>query len=713
MKLRKCVCAVLLAFFAISALPLTTLADEGMWPFNNVPKAEIKRRYGFDVTDVWLRKVQLASVRFNNGASGSFVSPEGLVLTNHHVASGAVQKLSTPQHDYIKTGFYAQTRAEELKAPDLELNVLVSIEDVTARVNEAVKTDMTAAEANATRRAGIAAIEKDSMAATKLRSEVVTFYRGGQYQLYRYKRYTDVRVVFAPEYAVAFFGGDSDNFTYPRHSLDIAFLRVYENDKPLNVENYLSWSASGVRENGLVFLSGHHFSTARLNTVAHLEFMRDTVLPFTIRQLSRQRETLLQYSAQGEEQARRAREDLFGTDNSLKRAHGQLEGLQNKLLMSKKRQAEDTLRTQVSTDPKRQKEYGEAWQAIAKGRKELQASFLEISFMESGFANTELFGFARTLVRLATENTKPNSERLPEYTEARRASLELNLFSTTPIYEDFEKMKMGGSLSHLRDELGAEHPLVKKILDGKSPEARAKELIEGTRLQDVPYRRQLAAGGLKVIEESSDPIIVLARSIDPEARRGRKFYEPILSVERANYAKIARVLYEVEGTKLYPDATSTLRLSYGTVKGYRENGNRVVPFTLFSGLYQRETAHANQPPYKLPARWIEGKSKLKLNLPLNFISTTDSVGGCSGSPMVNKNAEIVGVNFDGNIQSLVGNFIYDVAQNRSIAVDSRGIIEVLTKLYGANRIVDELTRVPLREAANTNLPWSRFSRMSQ
>ncbi|MCA1565797.1 MAG: S46 family peptidase [Acidobacteria bacterium] len=671
---------------------VTTLADEGMWPFNNVPKAEIKRRYGFNVTDAWLRKVQLASVRFNNGASGSFVSPDGLVLTNHHVASSAVQQLSTPGNDYIKNGFYARTRAAELKAPDLEINVLVNIEDVTARVSGAVKTDMTAVEANATRRAEIAAIEKTSLAATNLRSEVVTLYRGGQYHLYRYKTYTDVRVAFVPEYAIAFFGGDADNFTYPRYSLDIAFLRVYEHGKPLKADNHLNWSESGVRENELVFLSGHHGSTARLNTVAHLEFMRDIALPFSLKQLSRQRETLLKYSAQGEEQERRAREDLFGTENSLKRIRGQFEGLQNNFLIAKKRQGEDALRRQLSIDPRRQKEYGEAWQEIARGREEFQSRFVEISFLETDFANTTLFGFARTLVRLATENAKPNAERLPEYTEARRASLELNLFSPAPIYKDFEKIKIAGLLSHLRDELGVEHPLVRKILDGKMPEARAEELIEGTQLQDAAYRKRLAANGLKVIEESTDPIIVLARSIDPDARSARKFYEPILSVERANYAKIARALYEVEGTKLYPDATSTLRLSYGAVKGYREKDKRIPPFTMFSGLYQRSKHHTNQPPYKLPRRWIERKSTLELNLPLTFVTTNDSVGGCSGSPVVNKNAEIVGVIFDGNIQSLAGHFIYNDAQNRAIAVDSRGIIDALTKLYGATRIADELTK---------------------
>jgi hypothetical protein len=693
MKLRKCCCAFLVAFFSLQALNLRCLADEGMWPFNNVPRAEIKRRYGFEVTDDWLRKVQLASVRFNSGASGSFVSPDGLVLTNHHVASPAVQKMSTPENDYVKNGFYARTRDEELKAPDLELNVLVSSEEVTARVNGTVKAGMTAAEAGAARQAEIAAIEKESLAATNLRSDVVTLYRGGQYHLYRYKTYKDVRLVFVPEASVAFFGGDPDNFTYPRYTLDIAFFRVYENGQPLRAENYLKWTDSGAEENDLVFISGHPGTTARLNTVAHLEFLRGMVQPFILRQLKRQRVTLLEYSARGEEQARRAQADLFGTENSLKRTAGQYEGLQDRRLLPKKQRAEDALRRSVSADPRKQKEYGDAWQAIAKGRAEFRSRFAEISLLESAIGfNTTLFNFARTLVRLADENIKPDASRLPEYIQARRASLELNLFSAAPIYKDFEQTKLAGSLTFLRDELGAAHPLVEKILRGRTPEARAEELIAGTRLHDVAYRRELAAGGLKAIEQSADPMIVLARLIDPESRAGRKFYEPVLSVERENYAKIARALYEVEGTRLYSDATFTLRLSYGAVKGYKEDGKSVPAFTTLAGLYRRAAEHKHAPPYNLPERWTERASKLRLDTPLNFVSTNDSVGGGSGSPVINREGRLVGVIFDGNRQSLVGHFIYDEAQNRAISVDARGIIEALTKIYDANRLADELTK---------------------
>ncbi|HXG91533.1 MAG TPA: S46 family peptidase [Blastocatellia bacterium] len=693
MNLKKLFTALLVALFAASTVNLA-LADEGMWPFNNVPKAEIKKRYGFDVSDAWLKKVQLASVRFNNGGSGSFVSPDGLVLTNHHVASDTLQKISTPEKDYVKEGFYARTRAEEVKAPDLELNQLISIEDVTARVNAAVKPGMSDAEANAARRAEIANIEKESNEKTGLRSDVVTLYQGGQYNLYRYKRYTDVRLVFAPEFGIAFFGGDPDNFNFPRYDLDMALFRVYENNQPVKTENYFKWSKVGAKEGELVFVSGHPGSTARLNTVAHLEYLRDYGLPYTLKYLNRLHDVLSKYSAQGEEQARRAQEELFSIENSLKAFRGQYEGLQDKTIMAKKQSREDALRRAVAADPRKQKEYGDAWDNIARGRKAFVSYFRELSLIENeaGF-NSELFGIARTLVRLAAESAKPNADRLPEYTDARRASLELNLYSPAPIYDDFEKMKLADSLAFMRDELGADHAVVKKALAGKTPEARAAELISGTKLKDVAFRKHLAAGGAKGIEESTDPMIVLARSIDAEARAVRKRYESeVQANERANYAKIARALFEIEGTKLYPDATFTLRLSYGAVKGYPENGKHVPPFTTFAGLYERAAQHQNKFPFELPQRWIDKKSALDLNTPYNFVSTNDTTGGNSGSPVFNKDAELVGLLFDGNIYSLVGNFIYDDTQNRSVMVDVRAMMEALHKIYGATELADELSK---------------------
>lgn len=693
MKIKKLLSALFISLFAASSLPLAR-ADEGMWTFNNVPRTAIKQRYGFEVTDAWLKKVQLASVRFNSGGSGSFVSADGLVLTNHHIASDVLQKISTAENDYNKEGFYARTREQEVKAPDLELNQLISIEDVTEQVNSAAGAGASPAEANAARRAAIANIEKQSTEKTGLRSDVITLYQGGQYNLYRYKKYTDVRLVFAPEFAIAFFGGDPDNFNFPRYDLDMALFRVYENDKPLKVENYFKWSKEGAKEGDLVFVPGNPGSTARLNTVAHLEYLRDHGLPFVVKLLNRQHEVLGRYRSLGEEQARRAQEDFLRIENSLKALRGELEGLQDKALIARKAKAEESLRRTVAADSKKQNDYGDAWDNIAKGRAGLKSYYKQISLIGNGAGfNSDLFVVARTLVRLAAESAKPNAERLPEFTGSRRASLELSLYSPAPIFEDLEKVKLADSLAFMRDELGADDPTVKSVLGGKPPEVRAAELIDGTKLKDIAYRKQLGAGGVKAIEESTDPLIAVARSIDPEARALRKRYEAeVQANERANYARVSRALFDVEGTKLYPDATFTLRLSYGAVKGYQENGKRVPAFTNFAGLYKRSVEHGNKFPFELPRRWIDKKSALNLSTPFNFVSTNDIIGGNSGSPVINKNAELVGLIFDGNIQSLVGSFVYDETQNRAVSVDTRAMMEALRKMYGAKEAADELVK---------------------
>ena len=693
MKLRKFFSALLLALFSLQTLHVTALADEGMWPFNNVPRAEIKKKYGFEVTDEWLNKVRLASVRFNNGGSGSFVSPNGLVLTNYHIVEDIVGEVSTPQKDLAKEGFVAKTRAEEIKAPSLELNVLQSIEDVTARVNGAVKAGTTDAEAFKARGAEIAAIEAESLKATGLRSDVVTLYQGGQYNLYRYNKYTDVRLVFVPEFQAAFFGGDPDNFNFPRFNIDMALVRVYENDQPVRPEHYFKWSTAGAKEGSLVFVTGNPGSTSRLDTVAHLEQLRDTSIPIIIRLLERREAMLKKYMSMGEEQTRQAQNDLNGVQNALKVYRGQLGGLKDASLMARKTKEEQALRKSIAANPERQKLYGDAWDAIAKAHKAYPSFIRERRIFEQmGGFNSTAFEFARTLVRLAAENEKPNAERLPEYTDARRASLELGLYSPAPIHEDFEKLKLADSLGFMVELLGADNALVKQVLDGKSPEARANELITGTKLKDVEFRKELAKGGKAAIEASNDPMIVVARLIDPKAREVRKRYESELTgVERANYSKIARALFETEGTKLYPDATFTLRLSYGAVEGYMENGKKVPPFTTLGGLYARSDAFKHEFPYNLPARWTEKKKDINLETPFNFVSTNDIIGGNSGSPTINQNGELVGLIFDGNIQSLVGDFMYDGSVNRAISVDSRGMLEVLKKVFNANEIAAELT----------------------
>ncbi|HJQ26964.1 MAG TPA: S46 family peptidase [Blastocatellia bacterium] len=693
MNAKRRFSAMLIALLSLSIIPRAR-ADEGMWAFNNIPREAIKKRYGFEVTDAWLKRVQLGSVRFNNGGSGSFVSPDGLVLTNHHIASDTLQKISSAEKDYIKDGFYAPTRDKEVKAPDLELNVLMSIEDVTDRVNAAVRPEMSGAEAAAARRAAIAAIEKESSEKTGLRSDVVTLYQGGQYNLYRYKKYTDVRLVFAPELKIAFFGGDPDNFNYPRYDLDMALFRVYENDRPVHSDNYFKWSKTGAKDGELVFVSGHPGSTSRLNTMAHLEYLRDYGIPFTLRVYERIHALLDKYGALGEEQARRAQEEKFLIENSLKAFRGELAGLKDATLMARKQKDEEMLRHAVAADPQRQKAYGDAWDNIARGRRELPSYSRQYALIEGGAGfNSDLFGVARTLVRLAVESQKPDAQRLPEYSDARRASLELELYSPAPIYADFEKMKLADSLAFMRDELGADDRVVKRALAGKTPEARAAELIDGTKLADVAYRKQLAAGGVTAINESSDPMIRLARDIDEAGRALRKRYESeVQSNERANYAKIARARFEIEGTKIYPDATFTLRLSYGAVKGYEENGKWLAPFTTIGGLYEHAARHGNKDPYEVPASWMKKKTALDLKTPFNFVSTADIIGGNSGSPVLNKNGELVGLIFDGNIESLVGDFIYDETQNRAVSVDVRAMIEALGKVYGAREVLAELTK---------------------
>jgi hypothetical protein len=692
MKLRRFLSALLLALFSLQTLHVTALADEGMWTFNNVPRAEIKKKYGFEITDEWLKKVQLASVRFNNGGSGSFVSPNGLVLTNYHIVEDIVNEVSTPQKDLAKEGFVAKTRADEIKAPSLELNQLISIEDVTTRVNGAVKADATVAEAFAARRAEMSAIEAESTKATGLRSDVVTLFQGGQYNLYRYKVYTDVRLVFVPEFQAAFFGGDPDNFNFPRYNIDMALVRVYENDQPVHPDNYFKWSTTGAREGSLVFVTGNPGGTSRLNTVAHLEELRDASIPIVIRLLEHQEAMLKKYMAMGEEQTRQAQNELNSVQNALKVYRGRLQGLKDPALMARKKQEEQALRKAIAAKPEEQKKYGDAWDAIAKAHQTYPSYIKERRiFDQLGGFNSTLFGFARILVRLADESAKPNGERLPDYTDARRASLELELYSPAPIHEDFEKLKLADSLAFMVELLGADNALVKQVLNGKTPEARAEEMIAGTKLKDPEARKELAKGGKAAIDASTDPMIVVARLIDPKARELRKRYDnEVIGVERSNYSKIARALFDLQGNKIYPDATFTPRLSYGAVEGYMENGKKVQPFTTLGGLFARSDQFKHEFPYNLPPRWVEKKKDINLNTPFNFVSTNDIIGGNSGSPTINQNGELVGLIFDGNIQSLIGDYVYDESVNRAISVDSRGMLEVLRKVFGANEIAAEL-----------------------
>jgi hypothetical protein len=670
----------------------TVEADEGMWVFNNLPKKQLKEKYGFEPTDEWVNHVMKSSVRFNSGGSGSFVSSTGLVLTNHHVGADTLHKISTGEHDYYKEGFYAKKPQDEAPAPDLELNVLQSIEDVTERVNAAVKPEMSPGEAFAARRAIMSTIEKESLDRTGLRSDVVTLYQGGQYHLYRFKKYTDIRLVFAPEFDIAFFGGDPDNFEYPRYDLDVCLFRAYENDKPAKVEHFLKWSKAGAGDGELVFVSGHPGRTSRLNTMAALKFMRDVRAPYTLNLLRRREIMLQQFSMDGEEQARIAKEELFSIQNSRKAYVGRIAGLQDPGIMGKKEADEKALRAKVDGDGRMKAAYGSAWDKIAQAQKDYAEIIRERSVLELGQGfYSELFGIARTLVRMAEEDQKPNPERFREFSAAARESLEQQLFSTAPIYTDFEIAKLTDSLTLLGEMLGCDHPIVKKVMNNKGPDARAAELVRNTKLADATERKRIAKGGQKAIDESKDPMILLAKLVDPDARALRKkFEEKVEEVERQGYAQIAKAVFDTQGTSQYPDATFTLRLSYGSVKGYEESGRAIAPWTTMGGTYDHANKHGNKDPWKLPERWYYSQNKIDHNTPFNFVSTCDIIGGNSGSPVINRNAEFVGIIFDGNIQSLVGDFVFDVTQNRAVAVHSASITESLRKIYDAGALADEL-----------------------
>jgi hypothetical protein len=686
--------ATLLTFFALGSIPVH--ADEGMWLFNNPPRRILKEKYNFEPSDKWLEHVQKSSVRFNSGGSGSFVSANGLVMTNHHVGADALQKFGDKDHNYLRDGFYARTPADEKRCLDLELNVLMSIEDVTERVNAAVKADQKPDEAALARRKVMAEIEKESLDKTGLRSDVVTLYQGGQYHLYRFKKYTDVRLVFAPEQQIAFYGGDPDNFEYPRFDLDMCFFRVYENDKPAKIEHFLTWSDRGAAENELVFVSGHPGRTDRLGTVTELEFLRDQAYPFQLQRLYRLEVLLTAYSGTSDENARRARELLFSVQNSRKARDGGLAGLLDPNIMAKKMTAEKDFREALSKNVTLS-ETGTAWDRVA-GALKIQSSILRpYSLLEGargrpGGFNSTLFEIARTLVRSAAERDKPNGERLREYRDSNKESLEFQLFSEEPLYDDFEILTLADSLTWMAEQFGADDKFVQEVLAGKSPRARANELVAGCKIKEVAERKRLYQGGQKAIDESSDPMVVLAKQVDARARAVRKTMESdVDEVKRQAYAQIAKAKYALEGANSYPDATFTLRLAFGTVKGYDENGSYVPFETTFAGLYQRADEHHDKPPFDLPPRWKEGKSKLDLTTPFNFVCTADIIGGNSGSPVINKEGEVVGLIFDGNIQSLVLDFVYTEDQARAVAVHSRGIVEALRKLYDAGALADELT----------------------
>ncbi len=667
--------------FSLLSLLGSLQADEGMWLFNGLPLEQFKSKYGFEPTAEWTDHLMKSSVRFNVGGSASFVSSNGLVLTNHHVGSDTLNKLSTKENNYYEDGFLAKNFDEELKAPDLELNQLIEITDVTDQVNQSVKDNMSPGEAAAARQTAISKIEQTATDQSGLRSDVVALYGGARYHLYQYKKYTDVRLVWAPESAIAFFGGDADNFEYPRYCLDACLFRVYEDGKPANVDHFLKWSDNGAKNDELVFVSGNPGSTSRIYTMAALKYERDHYLPYVLDFIRRREILLQQFGLNSTESARIARDGLFGFQNARKARMGMLQGLQDPALMHAKQQAEQRILAQVKEDPKL-KQYAAAWDKIAEVQQQ------KAKRLGTGISlNTRLFNIAQTLVQMSDEDKKPSEQRLAEYRDSARDSMEQQLFSSAPVHPELEQVILGDLIARMLELRGADDPLCQQILEGNNPLDRAAQLAGGTQLMDVDYRKKLAKQGT---DGCQDPLIQLAQLVDPVVRQQRKESEELQEIERQAYSQISEALFATQGTSTYPDATFTLRLSYGPVKGYQENGIEIPAFTTMGGTFDHETAHQGQADYDLPQSWRDASAKINPDTPFNFVCTADIIGGNSGSPVVNKDLELVGLIFDGNIQSLIGDYIYSDKQGRSVSVHSSAIRDALRHIYNADHIADQL-----------------------
>jgi Peptidase S46 len=669
-------------------------SDEGMWLLNEFPSERVAKKYGFSPTQAWLDHVRLSSVRLALGCSGSIVSPNGLVMTNHHCAQECIGQLSTAKKDFQQAGFLARTEKEEVKCPGMEVNELVEISDVTARVNGATK-GLSGKAFNDAQKGEMSKIEKACATGDDVRCDVVTLYHGGKFHLYKYKRFQDVRLVMAPEFAIAFFGGDPDNFMFPRYDLDVSFLRIYDHDKPAQIPNYFEWSKEGAKAGDLTFVSGHPGGTSRLLTVAQLEFHRDVMLPGTLMRYSEIRGQLTEFQTRGKEQKRISSEELFGVENGLKALKGRREALIEPAFFAQKVAAEKVLREKVAATPALAEAAG-AWDAIAKAEQQYKEIYDRYTYIERRSARAEtgagflsdLFHFARSLVRAGDELQKPNEQRLREYADSRLPAVKAHLFSNAPVYDELETFTLGAALTKLREVLGADDPFVKKVLGQNAPKDLAASLVKNTKLKDPKFRKALFDGGKAAVDASNDPMIQLARLIDADARAVRKQYEDnVESVEKKNGELIAKAEFAVYGSSRYPDATFTLRLAFGSVKGWNEAGHEVNPITNIGGAFERATG---KDPFALPKSWLDAKSKLNASTPFNFVSTNDIIGGNSGSPIIDKDARVVGLIFDGNIHSLGGEYGYDPVNNRAVSVASAALVEALDKVYGAQRLIAEL-----------------------
>jgi hypothetical protein len=674
------------AALSIVGLGTAARADEGMWTFDNFPSGKVGSTYGFSPSKAWLDHVRLSVVRLtgSSGCSASFISARGLIVTNHHCAVGCLAALSSATHDYVHGGFYAAAQSDEVKCPGLEADRLVSITDVTAGYLAATNGKSGSSYTDATR-AENAKLQKGCVGDPKLRCDVVSLYHGGVYDLYTYRRYRDVRLVFAPEYSVAQFGGDPDNFNFPRFDYDVSMLRAYDDGQPASTPEYLRWSPHGSSKGELVFVAGNPGRTRREWTMSQVNVSRDVVLPWYFGLLAELRGRLAVFATQSPEAARESKDLRFGIENEYKRELGELQALLDPVFYASLQKKETALRAQVAARPDLRRAYGDAWNQMATIQNELARSVIRWNYI---YPSDVYWQFAQTLVRLPVEKAKPNEKRLPEFSDAALVTLPEELFDPSPIYPDLEEVQLAFFLDDLRRQLGPDDPYVKLVLQGRSPADQAHYLISNTKLADVAYRKALYEGGQASIDASTDPFIVLARSVDADQRAAQIEWENKVQNPTDQLSeRIARARFAITGTSAYPDATFTLRLSYGTVSGFSDDRGTFEPFTTIGGLFARASG---ADPYELPPSWLNARAALNMSTPMNLSTTNDVVGGNSGSPLINKNAEIVGLIFDGNIHSLGGDYGYDPRLNRAIAVDSRAVVEGLTKVYHANRLVAEI-----------------------
>ena len=682
----------LLLAAALTAGPV--LADEGMWTFDNFPSAAVAQKYGVQIDAKWLNKVQLSIVRLSN-CTASYVSPDGLILTNHHCADECLADNSTPEHSLIETGFLAADRSQEKKCGTQIADTLVAMENITERVNAATR-GQDAKQANETRKRTLTALEQACEEASKqdaktgpLKCESVDLYHGGQYFLYKYKRYTDVRLVFAPEDGIAAFGGDPDNFQFPRWDLDMSVLRAYEDGKPAHTPNYLRMNFNGPKAGDVIFVAGHPGTTNRELTLEQLKFQRNVYLPTWLLRRVEERGRLIEFSEQSPQNTRITADLLNTIENSIKVRRKQLDALHDDALMARKAEEEAKLRAKIKDDPALSA-LGDPYGDIAKAIKVQEGLWQPYTFLELGAAfDSELFVHARALVRGAAERAKPNGDRLREFTDAALPRIEQELAAPVPIYPELERITLTLGLERMREWLGPDHPVVRRLLAKESPQALAKRLIAGSKLADPAVRMALWKGGAAAIAASTDPMIELAKMVDPDARAVRKRYEDLVEgPQKLGAERIAKARYAAYGTSVYPDATFTLRLNYGTVQGWNEPDHAVEPFTKLATLFDRATG---ADPFRIPDSWLKVRAQLDPATPFNYSSNNDITGGNSGSPGINAAGEIVGLLFDGNIHSISGSYWFDTEKNRAVAVDTAIIREALTKVYKADALYKEMS----------------------